>query len=153
MSYGVTYKQLERRLGELIDLQDLAALRDVLNLLGDLAANPSLLTDLVSYIKSRDKAFIYPDDSLTDSAGNTITVPIWVVDGQGSIDTFRDTTVTATLVTPGSASFVGSSVATITSGVGSVQVTDAVAETVTLGLSDTAGLSLNVSDQIDLIFT
>jgi urease beta subunit len=87
------------------------------------------------------------DDPADGTVDNPITVTVRALDALGNVATSENRGVT--LVTSGSA--VGGLV-NITSGVGSVNVTDQVAETVTLSLSDTQGTELDVTSTQTVVF-
>lgn len=87
-----------------------------------------------------------PNNSI---AGTATAVTVKAVDNTGAMDTTFNNTVT--LNTSGSA--LGGGVVTITSGIGTVNINDNVAETVNLSLTDTGGTGLNVSSVQDVIFT
>ena len=89
---------------------------------------------------------IKPSDVLV---GTNTTVTIRAEDNNGNLDTTYNNNVT--LVVSGSA--VGGGVVTITNGVGTKTITDAVAETVTLSLLDTAGTTLDVSSTQTVTFS
>ncbi len=81
--------------------------------------------------------------------GTNTAVTIRAEDASGNIDTTFASSVT--LVTSGSAT--GGGVVNFTNGVGTKTITDAVAETVTLTLLDTASTSLDVSSSQTVIFS
>ena len=92
---------------------------------------------------------IDPSDVL---AGSNATVTIEAQDSFGNKDTAYNNDVSVTLT--GSASVVGgSALVNITNGTGNIQITDAVVEAVTIGLSDTQGTGLNVASNQSINFT
>ncbi len=92
--------------------------------------------------------FVFANVTSTATAGDTATLNVEAVDSFNNIDaTFnQDVTVTKT----GSAT--GGGLVTIVNGIGTSTVRDTVAETVTLGLSDTQGTGLNVSSTAAITF-
>jgi phosphotransferase system IIA component len=87
------------------------------------------------------------DDPADGTVDAPITVTVRALDGFGNLATGENRGVT--LVASGSA--IGGFV-NITSGMGSVNVTDQVAQTVTLSLSDTQGTGLDVSSTQTVVF-
>ena len=86
-----------------------------------------------------------------DIVGNTVTVTIRAEDNAGSLDTTYNGTVT--LTTGGQATPQNGVVVTITNGLGSTNITDTVAETVSLTLTDTGSTGLDVSSTQDVTFS
>ncbi|MDD5527420.1 MAG: hypothetical protein PHO56_00375 [Patescibacteria group bacterium] len=82
------------------------------------------------------------------TVGDNITVTVEAQDNSGNIDTSYQQDVT--LITSGSAT--GGGLVNIVNGVGAKIITDAVAETVNLTLSDSQSTGLNVSSAQNVIF-
>ncbi|KKL44468.1 hypothetical protein LCGC14_2365380, partial [marine sediment metagenome] len=87
-----------------------------------------------------------PADS---TAGTATTVTVQAQDANNNVDTAYNTDVT--LVASGSAT--GEGLVTITSGVGTLDINDTVAETVNLSLSDTESTGLTFSSTQDVVFS
>ena len=83
------------------------------------------------------------------TVGQIVTVTVKAEDNDGNTDTTYQNDVT--LVTSGSAT--GGGLINIVNGVGTVDISDTVAETVNLSLSDTQGTGLDVSSTKDVIFS
>ncbi|MBI4993468.1 hypothetical protein HZC33_00710 [Candidatus Wolfebacteria bacterium] len=83
------------------------------------------------------------------TAGDTVAVTIRAEDSSGNLDTSYSGGVT--LVTSGSATLGG--LVSVVNGIGSVNITDTIAETVNLSLSDTQGTGLNISSTAQIIFS
>jgi hypothetical protein len=108
--------------------------------------NVSSNQDVVFGIASATKfVIINPTDS---TVGSNVTVTVQAQNQYGTIDTAYQRDVT--LVAGGSAT--GGGLVDIVNGVGTKQITDAVAETVNLTLSDTQSTGLNVTSTQDVIF-
>ncbi|MGQ0826940.1 MAG: beta strand repeat-containing protein [Bacteroidota bacterium] len=82
------------------------------------------------------------------TVGSTVTVTVQAENNFGLIDPAYQNDVT--LVTSGSAT--GGGLVNIVNGIGTKQITDAVAETVNLTLSDTQGTGLDVTSTQNVIF-
>ncbi|HEY9584279.1 MAG TPA: Ig-like domain-containing protein [Candidatus Paceibacterota bacterium] len=89
-------------------------------------------------------------DPTDATVGDTVPITIKAVDNSNNVDTTYMTDVT--LNTTGSATGGGIEV-DIINGVGTINITDTVAETVTLSLSDTQSTGLDVSSTQDVIFS
>jgi hypothetical protein len=87
-------------------------------------------------------------DPTDDVVGNSVTITIQAQDASNNVVTAYSDGVT--LNTDGSAT--GEGLVNITSGVGTIQISDEVAETVNLSLTDTQATGLNVSSTQDLVF-
>jgi hypothetical protein len=87
-------------------------------------------------------------DPGSGTADAAVTVTVQAQDNSGSVDTTFNGTVT--LNTTGSAT--GGGAVTIASGVGTKDISDTVAQTVTLTLTDTGGTGLDVSSSKTLTF-
>ncbi|OGE82980.1 MAG: hypothetical protein A2846_02425 [Candidatus Doudnabacteria bacterium RIFCSPHIGHO2_01_FULL_49_9] len=88
-------------------------------------------------------------DPADDEAGDIVQVTIRAVDAGNALDTTYNNSVT--LNASGSAT--GSGVITIQNGIGLANITDQVAETVNLSLTDSNSTGLGVSSTQDLIFS
>ena len=87
-------------------------------------------------------------DPTDGTVGAAITVTVQAQDDSGNVNTSYQTNVT--LVTNGSAT--GAGVVDITNGVGTLDISDAVAETVNLSLTDSETTGLDVSSTQDVVF-
>ncbi|MFA6365253.1 MAG: dockerin type I domain-containing protein [Candidatus Paceibacterota bacterium] len=85
--------------------------------------------------------------------GSTIPVTVRAEDNAGNLDTTYNNSTDITLRTSGSATPQNGVVLTIMNGVGSVNITDTVAEPVTLSLTRTASSTLDVSSTKTVTFT
>ncbi|MFA6407513.1 MAG: dockerin type I domain-containing protein [Candidatus Paceibacterota bacterium] len=88
-----------------------------------------------------------------DVVGSTIPVTVRAEDNAGNLDTTFNNSSDITLRTSGSATPQNGVVLTIVNGVGSVNITDTVAETVTLSMTATASSTLDVSSTKTVTFT
>ncbi|MBI2099385.1 hypothetical protein HYT45_03180 [Candidatus Uhrbacteria bacterium] len=82
------------------------------------------------------------------TAGDSISVMVEAQDNSGNVDTTYQSDVT--LATSGSAT--GGGLVDIVDGMGTINITDTVAETVNLSLSDTQGTGLDVTSTQDVVF-
>lgn len=121
----------------------------------DATGNPSLALAVPSFEitppppPATKFVILNPADS---TAGVATTVTIQAQTASSSVATDYDGAVT--IVVNGAATIVGGDpLVTITNGVGTVQVTDTVAQTVLLSLSDTQGTGLNVASTQDVVFS
>jgi len=103
-------------------------------------------TDSITVSATATKFVI--EDPTDGTVDNPITVTVRAEDNFGNVDTNYETNVT--LVADGSAT--GDGLVDITSGVGTKNVSDTVAETVNLSLSDTEFTGLNVSSTQNVVF-
>ncbi len=104
-------------------------------------------TDQTSVVVGAVK-FIFANVPASATAGDTLTFNVYAVDSFDTVDTSfnRGVTVTAT----GAGSVPG--LITLVNGVATTTVTDATAETITLGLQDTQGTTLGVTDSKTIQF-
>ena len=88
-----------------------------------------------------------------DVVGSTIPVTVQAQDNAGNLDTTYNNSTDITLNTSGSATPQNGVLLTIVNGVGTVNITDTKAETVTLSLTATASTTLDVSSTQTVTFT
>ncbi len=93
--------------------------------------------------------FIFANVPSSATAGDTLTFNVYAVDSFDVIDTSFNGGVTVTASGSGSAP----GLITLVNGVATTTVTDAAAETVTIGLQDTQGTTLGVSDSKTITFS
>jgi len=106
----------------------------------------SATTDVAALGPATKFIIIDPTDS---TVGTAVTVTVQAQRADDSINTSYQSDVT--LITSGSAT--GWGIVDIANGVGTIQINDAVAETVTLSLSDTQGTGLNVDSSQQVVFS
>ena len=115
-------------------------------------------TDSIMIQTATGTRFVFdPDpDPMTVTAGASSLVTIQVQDDFGNIDTnYQDdvTLVTGVTSVSGSGLTNGEVLIDIVNGEGTITLTDTVAETVDLALSDSQGAGLNVSDTSSIVWT
>ena len=114
---------------------------------GNLSTALSITTFTVSTIPPATKFIIInPTDNIV---GNNVTVTVQAQDASNNIATTYQNDVT--LVASGSAT--GAGLVNIINGVGTINISDHIAETVNLTLSDSQTTGLDVSSTQDVIFT
>lgn len=111
--------------------------------------------EMAAYVDQTNDAFIFPAAGPlagTDDGVTPTEVEINLVDASGNVNLFNST-LQVTVAVDGSAVIAETQPITMSGGKATVNVTDAVAETVTVSLVDSETTGLTVADTVDITYS